>query len=115
MNETYWLIGLHIPANLLPNSLMWLGNVVMLALVAIAGLLILVLIIVSITRRMINPLGRLARVTADIGSGRLDIKLPTAERNDEIGALTNDFRSMRDALKTHIEQLKETTAKQQKL
>lgn len=36
MNETYWLIGLHIPANLLPTSLMWLANVVMLALVLVA-------------------------------------------------------------------------------
>jgi len=36
MNETYWLIGLHIPANLLPVSLMWTGNILMLALVLIA-------------------------------------------------------------------------------
>ncbi len=36
MNETYWLIGLHIPANLLPVSLMWVGNVLMLALVLFA-------------------------------------------------------------------------------
>lgn len=36
MNETYWLIGLHIPANLLPVSLMWIGNILMLALVLIA-------------------------------------------------------------------------------
>lgn len=36
MNETYWLIGLHIPANLLPVSLMWMGNILMLALVLIA-------------------------------------------------------------------------------
>jgi sigma-B regulation protein RsbU (phosphoserine phosphatase) len=85
------------------------------ALVAIAGLLVLVLIIVSITRNMINPLERLARVTADIGSGNLDIKLPPPQRNDEIGALTKDFRSMRDSLQIHIEQLKESTAKQQKL
>jgi hypothetical protein len=33
LNPTYWLIGLHIPANLLPVSLMWVGNVLMLALV----------------------------------------------------------------------------------
>ena len=36
MNETYWLIGLHIPANLLPVSLMWLGNILMLVLVIFA-------------------------------------------------------------------------------
>ena len=36
LNETYWLIGLHIPADLLPVSLMWAGNVLMLALVILA-------------------------------------------------------------------------------
>ena len=36
MNETYWLIGLHIPADLLPVPLMWLGNILMLALVLFA-------------------------------------------------------------------------------
>ncbi|MCK5359157.1 MAG: energy-coupling factor ABC transporter permease [Gammaproteobacteria bacterium] len=36
MNETYWLVGLHIPANLLPVSLMWAGNVLMLALILYA-------------------------------------------------------------------------------
>jgi uncharacterized membrane protein len=36
MNETYWLIGLHIPAYMLPVPLMWLGNILMLALVFIA-------------------------------------------------------------------------------
>ncbi len=111
--DTGWKVVIVIPEAELDSDIMLLTGEV--ALVAIAGLLALVLIIVSITRNMINPLGRLARVTADIGSGNLDIKLPPPQRNDEIGALTNDFRSMRDSLQTHIEQLKETTAKQQKL
>jgi len=36
LNETYWLIGLHIPASLLPTPLMWLANIMMLALVFLA-------------------------------------------------------------------------------
>jgi sigma-B regulation protein RsbU (phosphoserine phosphatase) len=111
--DTGWKVVIVIPEAELDSDIMLLTGEI--ALAAVAGLLVLVLIIVSITRNMINPLGRLARVTADIGSGNLDIKLPPPQRNDEIGALTNDFRSMRDSLQTHIEQLKETTAKQQKL
>ena len=111
--DTGWKVVIVIPEAELDSDIMLLTGEI--ALAAIAGLLVLVLIIVSITRNMINPLGRLARVTADIGSGNLDIKLPPPQRNDEIGALTNDFRSMRDSLQTHIEQLKEATAKQQKL
>jgi len=111
--DTGWKVVIVIPEAELDSDIMLLTGEI--ALAAIAGLLVLVLIIVSITRNMINPLGRLARVTADIGSGNLDIKLPPPQRNDEIGALTKDFRNMRDSLQIHIEQLKETTAKQQKL
>jgi len=111
--DTGWKVVIVIPESELISDIMLLTGEI--ALLAIFGLLILVLVIVSITRNMIRPLGRLARVTADIGNGNLDIKLPAPERNDEIGALTQDFRSMRDSLQTHIEQLKDTTAKQQKL
>ncbi len=111
--DTGWKVVIVIPEAELDADIMQLSGKI--ALFAIAGLIILVMVIVSVTRKMINPLGRLARVTADIGSGNLDIKLPAPQRNDEIGALTTDFRDMRDSLKIHIEQLKETTAKQQKL
>ncbi|MBT8128791.1 MAG: SpoIIE family protein phosphatase, partial [Gammaproteobacteria bacterium] len=111
--DTGWKVVIVIPESELVSDIMLLTGEI--ALVAILGLIILVLVIVSTTRKMINPLGRLARVTSDIGSGNLDIKLPAPERNDEIGALTQDFRFMRDSLQTHIEQLRETTAKQQKL
>jgi len=111
--DTGWKVVIVIPESELDADIMLLTGEI--TLIAFAGLIILVLVIVSITRKMISPLERLARVTSDIGSGNLDIKLPAPERNDEIGALTADFRNMRDSLKTHIEQLRETTAKQQKL
>ena len=111
--DTGWKVVIVIPESELVEDVMLLTGKT--ALVALFGLLILVLIIVSITSGMISPLRRLARVTGDIGSGNLDIKLPAPVRNDEIGVLTDDFRSMRDSLKTHIEQLRVTTAEQQKL
>jgi sigma-B regulation protein RsbU (phosphoserine phosphatase) len=111
--DTGWKVVIVIPeSELVADIILLTGEITLLAIV---GLLILALVIVSITRRMINPLGRLARITGDIGKGNLDIKLPAPERNDEIGALTNDFRNMRDSLQTYLEKLKETTAKQQKL
>ena len=111
--DTGWKAVIVIPESELIADIMTLTGQI--ALLALTGLGVLVLVIVSVTRSMINPLQRLARVTADIGSGNLDIKLPAPERNDEIGLLTKDFRSMRDSLRIHIEQLKESTAKQQKL
>ena len=111
--DTGWKVVIVIPESELIADIMLLTGEI--ALIAIIGLAVLVMVIVSLTRNMVSPLGRLARVTADIGSGNLDIKLPSPLRNDEIGALTQDFRGMRDSLKDHIEQLKLTTAKQQKL
>jgi len=111
--DTGWKVVIVIPESELVSDIMLLTGQI--TLFAIAGLMLLTLVTISVTRKMISPLGRLARVTGDIGNGKLDIKLPAPERNDEIGALTNDFRSMRDALQIHIEQLRETTAKQQKL
>ena len=111
--DTGWKVVIVIPeSELIADIILLTGEI---AILAIFGLLFLALVIVTITRRMTNPLERLARVTGDIGNGNLDVKLPSPERNDEIGALTDDFRSMRDSLRTHIEQLRETTAKQQKL
>jgi sigma-B regulation protein RsbU (phosphoserine phosphatase) len=111
--DTGWKVVIVIPESELVSDIMLLTGEI--AVIAVVGLIILVLVIVSLTRNMVNPLGRLARVTADIGSGNLDTKLPAPARNDEIGALTIDFRDMRDSLKEHITRLKETTAKQQKL
>ena len=111
--DTGWKAVIVIPESELIADIMLLTGEI--ALVAIIGLVVLVVVIVSITRNMISPLGRLASVTADIGRGNLDVKLPAPARSDEIGSLAQDFRSMRDSLKDHIEQLKETTAKQQKL
>lgn len=85
------------------------------SIVAVIGLLFLLFVVVLITRRLTSPLAKLATATQDIGAGYLDAELPRPVREDEIGALTDDFSSMRDALKTYIAEIQETTAKQQKL
>ena len=83
--------------------------------IAVAGIIILLVVIVFITRRLTSPLANLALATKDIGAGNLDIELPEPTRHDEIGALTDDFSTMRSALKTYIKEVQTATAKQQKL
>ena len=83
--------------------------------IAVAGIIILLTVIMLITRRLTNPLANLALATKDIGAGNLDTELPEPARNDEIGALTEDFSTMRSALKTYIKEVKTATAKQQKM
>ena len=83
--------------------------------IAVAGIIILLAVVMLIARRLTNPLANLALATKDIGAGNLDAELPHAVRQDEIGALTDDFSSMRSALKTYIKEVQAATAKQQKL
>ncbi len=85
------------------------------SIIAATGLLLLLFVIILITSHLTRPLGKLAIATKEIGAGHLDTKLPQAVREDVIGALTNDFSSMRTALKAYITKIRETTAKQQKL
>jgi sigma-B regulation protein RsbU (phosphoserine phosphatase) len=81
----------------------------------VAGLVILFIAVIFITRYLTKPLGRLASATKDIGAGYLDTEIPEPVREDEIGSLTDDFSSMRNALKIYIGEVQIATAKQQKL
>ena len=85
------------------------------SILAVAGLVILFIAVVFITRYLTKPLGKLASATKDIGAGYLDTEIPEPVREDEIGSLTDDFSSMRNALKIYIGEVQIATAKQQKL
>ena len=85
------------------------------SVIAVGGLLLLLLVVVLISHHLTNPLGRLAQATRDIGSGNLDASLPEPARADEIGSLTSDFTRMRDELIDYITELRESTAKRQKI
>ena len=113
LGNTGWKVIIVIPEQELIADINSLT--VKISIIAVTGLLLLLFVIILITRHLTRPLGKLAIATKDIGAGHLDIELPKAAREDEIGALTNDFSSMRAALKTYISQVQETTAKQQKL
>ncbi|TDI45362.1 MAG: HAMP domain-containing protein [Acidobacteria bacterium] len=81
----------------------------------IFGLVLLVGVVVTLSRRLTQPIKELAAGAGQLATGDLDAELPTPRSEDEVGALTQAFREMRDSLKTHIRELKETTAAKQKL
>ena len=72
---------------------------------------ILFFIAVSITR----PLKILARITHDIGKGKLDFDLSAIKSKDEVGILAESFVYMRDSLKKYIGELTETTAVKERM
>ncbi|MEE3715408.1 SpoIIE family protein phosphatase [Tumidithrix elongata RA019] len=71
--------------------------------------------IALVSRRTTHPLRALIASTEDIARGNLDTKLPIISQHDEVGRLGSSFRHMRDALKTYIQKLQETTVAKQKM
>lgn len=113
LGDTGWKVIIVLPEQELISQIRALT--IKIAIIAVAGLLLLLIAISLISRHLTSPLNKLAAATRDIGAGHLDTKLPEPVRADEIGELTKDFSSMRDALKTYITEIQEATAKQQKL
>jgi len=113
LGNTGWKVVVVLPEKELRSKIEALT--IKIAVIALFGLLILFIVITSISRRLTRPLGRLADATKEIGSGNLTTALPKTDREDEVGALTNDFNTMRTSLKNHIARIKESTARQQKL
>jgi sigma-B regulation protein RsbU (phosphoserine phosphatase) len=80
-----------------------------------AGLVLLAIVVVVLSRRLTRPISALAASAETIARGDLDAPLPPVESRDEVGALGRAFHHMRDALKEHIRNLQETTAAKERL
>ena len=113
LGNTGWKVVIVLPEKELSSKINELTKKI--GIIAFAGLFILFFVITTISRHLTKPLGRLANATKEIGAGHLDTDLPKPIREDEIGALTDDFNSMRTSLKNYIAEIQETTAKQQKM
>lgn len=113
LNDIGWKIVIVLPEKELTAKVNTLTTRI--SLIALAGLVILFIAITFITRYLTKPLARLASATKDIGAGYLDTEIPEPVHDDEIGTLTDDFISMRKALKVYIGEVQEATAKQQKM
>jgi sigma-B regulation protein RsbU (phosphoserine phosphatase) len=85
------------------------------ASLSLGGLLLLALVVVLVSRGAARPLVSLAASADRMATGDLNADLPTVETRDEVGTLTRAFHHMRDSLKNHIRDLKETTAAKERL
>nr|WP_246237811.1 PP2C family protein-serine/threonine phosphatase [Caldichromatium japonicum] len=62
-----------------------------------------------------RPLCALAQANERIAQGALDVPLPTLNRGDEVGLLTDSFAAMQSALRQYIDQLQAATAAKERL
>ena len=76
---------------------------------AVAGVLLCLLSVGVLVRRISRPLEELTDAAQSIGEGNFNTLLPVPKGLDQVGRLTRAFRSMQDALKAYIEELKTTT------
>ena len=108
-----WSLGVIFPKSEMLADVTRLSNVM--ALIGLAGFALLALLIVGIARRIARPLCKLTGAALEIAEGNLDLILPEAMGNDEVGKLTRSFRTMKTSLKQYIENLTSTTAAKERI
>jgi sigma-B regulation protein RsbU (phosphoserine phosphatase) len=79
------------------------------------SLLLLLGVTAWLSLRVTRPIRLLARHTAEIARGNLDLPFPAAPSNDEVGDLSRSFETMRRDLKEYIANLASTTAARERL
>jgi len=64
------------------------------AFIWLGAAILIVAFSILLASQAIGPITRLSRAMHEIGSERLDLRLPGAQRNDEIGELTRSFNDL---------------------
>jgi sigma-B regulation protein RsbU (phosphoserine phosphatase) len=82
---------------------------------ALLGLTLLAATIVGLSRSLTAPLQALADRARQLARGDMNLELPAVRSRDEVGTLTAAFHHMRDSLREHIRELRETTAAKERL
>ncbi|MFH1625109.1 MAG: SpoIIE family protein phosphatase, partial [Pseudomonadota bacterium] len=108
-----WSLGVLFPQDELMADITRLNRTVL--FLGLAGFLFLFVVIVLIAGSITRPLRALAGATEDIGTGNLDIELPSVKSRDEVGKLADSFNYMKSSLKKYIEELTETTAAKERI
>lgn len=124
ITEPSWLYTAPIPGSgwtlglLVPEARIYAQLQRLFLLEASAGLLAMLgiaLIIMTVARRTLAPLGILTDRAEHVARGELDFALPAVLRHDEIGRLTDAFDTMRRSLAEHIARLTHATREQERL
>ena len=78
--------------------------------IGLAGLLILFVLCYLIVRRVMRPITDLTVAAQSMSGGNLNVPLPEVKSHDEVLALRDSFAHMQQSLTDYIQELKTTTA-----
>jgi sigma-B regulation protein RsbU (phosphoserine phosphatase) len=113
MRSTGWSLAALYPEDELMAGAQRLARVQ--GAVGVAGLAILAVAVVILSRRLTAPLRELAGQAHQLAAGDLDVAIAAPRSRDELGELTAAFSNMRDSLKARIRELQEATALRERL
>jgi sigma-B regulation protein RsbU (phosphoserine phosphatase) len=113
LSTSGWSLGVLFPEDELMSDITRLNRHVL--MIGVAGLSIVLIMIVVISRSITKPLRLLAGATKDIAVGNLDTEIPAPKSGDEVGKLTESFIFMERSLKNYIKELTETTAAKERI
>jgi len=108
-----WSLSVLFPMDELMEDIVSLNRTVLFG--GIAGILLLSLAVVFIAHSITKPLRAISKAAGEIGSGNLDVELPSVRTGDEVGRLANAFHHMQVSLKDYVTQLTETTAAKERI
>jgi sigma-B regulation protein RsbU (phosphoserine phosphatase) len=86
-----------------------------LGLLTLAGMLVLGLVVVHISRSIVRPITALASTVRQVAAGDLEHELPPPSSEDEVGQLEEAFGQMLQDLRRHIDELTRTTAAKERM
>ena len=79
------------------------------------GLIVMAVLCFYVIRRLTDPLQKFAQSAIHIAEGDFQTQLPAIHSHDEMRTLHDSFAFMQQSLVHYMEQLKETTAKQERI
>ena len=111
-DELGWSAGIVYPADDIFGEYKRLAYYVL--AIAIVGLLLLFIIICAGIHWQLKPLNMLTEQAGRIAKGNLDEPIPDSRREDEIGRLQSNFKTMQQSLAATIGELEQLTTEMKK-
>ena len=111
-DELGWSAGIVYPADDIFGEHKRLAYYVL--AIAVVGLLLLFIIICAGIHWQLKPLNMLTEQAGRIAKGNLDEPIPDSWREDEIGRLQSNFKTMQQSLATNIGELEQLTTEMKK-
>jgi sigma-B regulation protein RsbU (phosphoserine phosphatase) len=113
VSSTGWSVGLVFPKAEVTGKVRTL--IVTQVLLGLIGFILLFLVVRFIARSITRPILQLDAATRVLAGGSLDAPLPTIPGEDEVAHLSRSFVAMQRDLKAYVEELKDTTAKKERV